>query len=442
MNKSITVNPALIFSLLFGYFSCSVLLFLLFWIKIWIAIPLASLLLFSIYLLIKEFYNTFERISIPKVHLFVVILVSIGSLILVGFGGFFEQKYDLFCRSGLLFSKLVYHDWPIYSEKSSNLYLSYYFGYFLVPAGLTKLLGISSFLFIELIINSILLGSILLLFLLKYRNFYFLLAFLPSGLFWLIERIFLHGNSGFRFFEFLNVLAHGPQQLFPSLLGILCWFWFNKDLKKQFLVFIFSLLFFWSPFATLGLIIIFLLDIVHVKFNFQTFLGCVLLFVFLFFFTGKEAPIYFRFIDFSSEGIYYLLFVVFDLLLLLFLFKPAWDRTFSIIVAFLICLPIFHFGKHNDLFSKASVPAIIFFYLYLIKNSKFQLGSKWMLFILFFYSFSSLNQMLNWMNPYQGDVMVLKNLNNKSFLEYYDQEVEHQFYSKTSSIFGSFFLKK
>jgi hypothetical protein len=442
MTRSLKIQPASLFSLIIGYFSSSIILFLLFWIKFWLAIPLVVVFCYALFLTFRLFFNYFKVIEIPILPTLFLLGISLSSLLLVGFGGLFEQKYDLFYRSSLLFSKLVFTEWPIVDTQHSDLYLSYYLGYFLTPAYLTKVIGDQYFLLIELVINTFLLWSLFILYYARFRNFYFLIVLLPSGIYWFLERYILETNSGFRYFNFLNVIAHGPQQFFPSLLGVLCWYWFDKDLINRTIVFLLCILFFWSPFAVCGLCFIYLIDLTRFNFNLSNSFGIILGLLFLIFFLGKEAPLFFRFIQFSSEGLNYLLFIFIDIILLILLFKPKFDFQFSIVVLFLLLLPLMHFGKHNDLLSKASVPCLLFFYFHILGTSSIQFNKFWVIIIILAFSITSINQLLNIGKPYQSNQFVLSTLKGKNLTEFYDQEVQNQFYSKKSNFFGTYFLKE
>lgn len=443
MNKTLKINPAFFFSILIGYFSISLALFFVFWIKVVFAIPLVIGLIISNFQLIRNLYASISVENIQIKSILLILLISFFSLILVGFGGIFEQKFDLFYRSNIVFSKLVFNDWPVLNAVSQKHYLSYYLGYFIIPSFFTKVLGFTYFLIIEFILNLLLLTIILLLFFLKFKNFSFFLFLIPSGIYWLIERYTFDYNTGFRFFNYLNVLAHGPQQLFPSLVGILFFIYGFKSVLEKSWIFILAILFFWSPFAVVGLGVLYLSMVKNTKVDFINSFGAVLSMTLLLFYLGKDAPIFFKFINFQSVGFNYILFIVLDLYVFLILFKPRFDNTFLFVLLFLSFLPFLHFGKYNDLLTKSSIPCIIYYYYWILNHSKVK-WNKLTFIILSIYSITTLNHFSNLLKPYQGNNQILYQLKDKNFTDFSDQnaEIQNQYYSNLNSFFGTYLLKK
>ncbi len=299
MNKTLKINPAFFFSILIGYFSVSLALFFVFWIKWFISTPLVLGLMFVNIYLIRSFFNFFECDLIKLKTLLLLFIITLFSLFLVGIGGVFEQKYDLYNRT-IISSQLVFFDQPLVDPLNSKLYFSYYIGYFIIPAFVTKLLGFEFFLIVDFITNTFLLFSILILFYFRGKNFGFIIYLLPSGIYWLLERYVFAINSGFRYFNFLNVLAHGPQQIFPSLFGLIYLITLPKEIIQKSIIFVFGILFFWSPFSVLGIGIIYLWDGIHLSLksiNFTNVFGFICIILLVLFFSGKQSSIEFYIVN-------------------------------------------------------------------------------------------------------------------------------------------------
>jgi len=444
LSKSFSLNPALLLHVLMGYFLITLLLFFGCWIKLYFSIPMIALTLISYNQWVKVCFNKIPTVFVSYQTVLILLVVSCFSLLLVGFGGVFEQKFDLFYRSNIVFSKLVFNDWPVIEQEDKFHFLSYYLGYFLLPAFLCKLIGIQFFLWIEYFINSVLLFAILCLFYVRFKHFKFLLFLLPSGIYWLVERYLFSYNTGFRYFNFLNVLAHGPQQLFPALFGLVIFLLLDKSILQKSYVFLLGILFFWSPFAVVGLSVLFLKFIFQTKFTFLNGLGILFASMFLLFYVGKDASIYFQLIDFSSVGLNYILFVFLDVMVVLLVCKPKFDLTFLFVVLFLLLLPFLHFGIYNDLLTKASIPCVIYFYYWNLSHVKFQVGRLITMIFFLVYSITSINHFLNLSKFYQGDKNILCSYRNKKFSDFSTMgpEIQNQYYSNIHSWFGTYLLRK
>lgn len=133
----IDTNYILILSL--SYLYLPLLIFLLSWIKIWMAVVCVFASGLSVYGLYKDFRksNSIIELRLSVAILFLFVLVSEG--ILLGWGGWFPQAYDWIKHNGVL-NDLVNYSWPVYYKSAANpSMLTYNIGNYLAPALLGKL---------------------------------------------------------------------------------------------------------------------------------------------------------------------------------------------------------------------------------------------------------------------------------------------------------------
>ena len=116
----IDTNYILILSL--SYLYLPLLIFLLSWIKIWMAVVCVFASGLSVYGLYKDFRksNSIIELRLSVAILFLFVLVSEG--ILLGWGGWFPQAYDWIKHNGVL-NDLVNYSWPVY-YKSAAIFMA------------------------------------------------------------------------------------------------------------------------------------------------------------------------------------------------------------------------------------------------------------------------------------------------------------------------------
>lgn len=115
------------------------MLFLLGWVKIWIAIP-ACLGLF--YFLYKFFVNT-ENNDIMTLNRIVItsgLFIFFAICLSAGMGNWWPQVFDYEKHNAVL-QDLVRFDWPVIYDKYDKALLTYYIGHYLPPALVGKIFG-------------------------------------------------------------------------------------------------------------------------------------------------------------------------------------------------------------------------------------------------------------------------------------------------------------
>lgn len=178
------------------------LIFILGWVQLAISIPATILLLFLGYKVIKNTQNDDvidEGITLTKPQMLYLFALSLGLVAFAGIGELLWQRDDFF-KHNLIFSDLLRNNWPVtYTAKEEISMLTYYLGWYIVPATVGKIAGTWATAFASFLWTS---GGIVLLFLwlkalLKTNNFILWVVFL--------------GISGF---EFLWVAGHYIYYLF------------------------------------------------------------------------------------------------------------------------------------------------------------------------------------------------------------------------------------
>lgn len=159
------------------YLYLGTVVFLLGWVKWWIALPSVALIGWSLWIYFKEgggghqdreaVFEIDQNLKITKTGLLLLALAVLGICLISGYGGFFYQAGD-FGKHNAILNDLVQKDWPVYyyNDYGTSM-LTYYLGQYMVPAAVGKLF--SSFRVAEIIVllnNAV---GIFLMFLLLFR---------------------------------------------------------------------------------------------------------------------------------------------------------------------------------------------------------------------------------------------------------------------------------
>lgn len=417
-----------IFSLL--YLLLPNLLFSIFWFRNLVAIPATVLLILASYFLIKSDTNykiTSNQLSISYLNIILLAFLSIFLILISGVGGFSDQIYDYLGHNTKL-KDLYEKPWPFqYTDVKS--YPCYYFGYYLVPAFLAKLVNhvrilsmmwAASGMFLVLawtylLINkkSLVYLSIFLLFggLYTTGNHIFELIIGKITLADLYWSDFKPMSEAFLIYMPLYLSSVWvPNQFLPSCLamGYIAFeiFYEKKGFKSVAIV---PLLAIWAPFSALSICLI--ISGIFIFSNFKNNLsnlklidfwpallfaiGCIPILIYLLSTKSGESSAGFIW-NFDANWWYiWPLFLLLEFGLftfLLFFFtknNPKGKLDFSLIsvITVLCILPLFHFGRNNDLTARACIPA--FYLLNIILTNRFLIlmkgksGKKYLVLALF-----------------------------------------------------------
>ncbi|MEZ0484819.1 hypothetical protein [Fibrella aquatica] len=126
MNKS--VEKILIY-VIFSYLSIPILIFLLGWIKLYISIPLALLLITGIWSYLKDTYSEIrnEDTTLSMWKLISVSILAFVWVYLSGIGGYSNQDWDHNFRNAV-FADMINYSWPIYYKFSPAIDLDFLAG--------------------------------------------------------------------------------------------------------------------------------------------------------------------------------------------------------------------------------------------------------------------------------------------------------------------------
>lgn len=125
----------------FFYIYIPVIIFLVGFLKIWIALPVAAITSCVLFYSVKDLLSFCDD---EKTLIKNDIGMIFGSLLItavcigVGFGGLLPQAGDWYKHNAVL-KDMVYRVWPVIYNNSSNSMLTYYLGQYLLPAFIGKL---------------------------------------------------------------------------------------------------------------------------------------------------------------------------------------------------------------------------------------------------------------------------------------------------------------
>ena len=138
-NKSIRISPDFILVLSLGYLYVPLILFLVTWLKLWIAVIAAAVCLYGTFCVFRDFReDVTEDIRIGVLPLAMTGVILIGTGVLCGWGGWLPQADDWSKHNALLMD-LMNRPWPVYySDAVSPSMLTYYIGQYLIPAAFGK----------------------------------------------------------------------------------------------------------------------------------------------------------------------------------------------------------------------------------------------------------------------------------------------------------------
>lgn len=122
------------------YMVVPILIFFVSWLRWYVGFPMAAVLAFGLYKIIKNDYLDGDEINIPLKSLFIA-AIAIGLwLWFSGIAGDFVTSYDYPWRTAT-YRDLITFQWPIVYPKTNNA-LVYYLMFWIVPAAITKAIGI------------------------------------------------------------------------------------------------------------------------------------------------------------------------------------------------------------------------------------------------------------------------------------------------------------
>ncbi len=381
------------------------------WFRIELAIPMTTLLCYLFWLEIKN--NKQQNNALPFNNKELILLAFISFIItgLTGISGYSYQLYDYWAENAKFYD-LYKSNWPLYFEEVDR-YACYYFGYYLVPAFISKILGELSLL--TLFIWSwagifVLITWIYFLTNKKFINIFIVLSIggVSGNLKWLlaklkgVEIIYTSEVGPAIITPLFQQLRWAPNQVIPCLIttSILLYslFWENKYHKAFFSI---CLCFIWCIFPTLLLFILFAVISFYYLFkdgfnayfknNTLTFFLCLLFMIpiAIYFSSSNGDAVHHSFLQVQRprSAIAKLIIDIGADLIMLFIgcltLRKIVNKPFYFLalagIFFIFLLRTYRFGVQNDLFMRGQIPLLFIVGVFLMHNFNFtgiNFGSK------------------------------------------------------------------
>jgi len=335
-----------------------------------------------------------------------------------GIGEMLWQRDDFF-KHNLIFSDLLRNNWPVtYTATKEPAMLTYYLGWYMVPAGVGKIAGIGAMVFTSFLWTAMGLGLLFLWLraVLKTNNFilwvvflgisgfeflwvaghyiYYLFTYYPQyGLIALLKGTVTYTRSELivPYFTqnipsfFVGFLSAPQHVLSGFLASAVVVYAITKKLSFRYTAVLVALVVFWSPLVGLGLLPFAVYHLwldrkqVFFKQNIRFYVfGGVLLFFTISYLLAHHLALQHGFvwqITGSNWLLYALVFIVlkFGIIFLYLLYKDkrldfigSYKRLGFISIVCLILMSFYKFGAYNDLIARASIPFYFVMLLWIV----------------------------------------------------------------------------
>lgn len=359
-----------------------ILIYWIFFTRTFIGIPMSF---FTIYLSYRVFKNYKESKYMPNKKYWLIAVISIFLwLFFSGVGGFSFQNEDFHYRNALL-RDLINYSWPV---KYDNYGLVYYFTYFLPCALVGKITNFSIaniFLFIYSYISILSILYLINRYIGKDSTYSLILLIFFSGLDVLVAGknalSFSHIEWYTNFFQYsanTTLLYWVFNQTIPIwLITILL---LNLSNNKN-ILFISSLSFFYSPFATIMIVPISVYlylkntnNIIKNIVSLEFINALIILFVLGSFYLSGNGIGFFCFLlsTNNSKVILLLTYISFILIELGLYVIPTFkvyknDKLYLIVIIILLSIPFCIMSINNDFISRTSIAPLFILMVYFIK---------------------------------------------------------------------------
>jgi len=379
------------------------LIFAASWFRIELAIPMIIGLCYLFWLEIKGEKQQNNKPSFSKKELIILAFITFVLTGLTGISGYSYQLYDYWAEN-TKFYDLYKSDWPLYFEEVDR-YACYYFGYYLVPAFISKLVG-------ELSLISLFIWSWTGVFILivwiyfftnkKIRNIFIVLSIggVSGNLKWLlaklngVEVIFSSEMGPSLITPLFQQLRWTPNQVIACLItsSILLYslFWENKYYKAFFSI---CLCLIWCIFPAVMLFILFAAFslyylfkngfAVFLKNNGRSFAVCLLFMIpiAIYFASSNGGSLHHSFLQvqrpkFATPKL--IIDIGLDLGILLIgclILRKTVNKSFYFLALaslfFIFLLRTYRFGDQNDLFMRGQMPLLFMVGIFLMQNFNF-----------------------------------------------------------------------
>lgn len=393
-----------------------IMLLLVFWFKWFISIFCVTLLTIGMIIVFKriktlsfEEYNTI--FNLKKIGMFIIFIVTIN--ILSGAGGIGYQNWDYKGRNAILHD-LIDYDWPVrydYSELeyeankigSDKGFMSYYFAYWLPGAAIGKACGFTAANLFLLLEQTIITTLFFYLVIRKTKkiSYKYILVFLCFGGLDIITRFIVNkwtgadvalfgeshidtANGQFCMSTFITQLFWVFNQSIPAWIATML---MANEKSYENLGVLIALLLPFSPFPTIGLILLAIIIILF-GFDFNELINLKrikqLISIQNIFCVLSVIPIGLLFMQNSSDKgsvfiraiqngnlahvlIGYILYIVLEFAIYSIIITKENRKKVLVYFALFAVLPTFYIGGGLDLGNRATIPVLVLFYIEIIK---------------------------------------------------------------------------
>lgn len=390
------MKATLLRNLSLGYLLLPNLIFSLGWFRMPVSFLLAVGLVFMFFIN----YQIKKDIAIPYLKRKELLIISAVSLILVAFSGiagFCFQNFDYWGLNSKYYT-LFSHKWPVIFKENGR-YACHYFGFFLVPALISKIIGGLSGIALYLWASAGLFLGICWISIVTNKCYVSLLLFLSLGGIGHILKVISLQVSGLNYFippffvEIWPVLYQAewaPNQLIPIILVssiLFCdYVYFNKP-EKSFLAVI--ALFIWGIFPSIVFVIIFFILIIFqyqnslkyfLKFRVSVEIvlpGLIFIPTFFYFLSGSGSIVtgfIWQYEPLNEIAFHYFFGVIIDLavlysiILVLNLHKSNYISFIRSLFILVILISLFRMGRWNDWFLRGSTPILTLLSLFILQK--------------------------------------------------------------------------
>ncbi len=376
-----------------GYLLLPNLIFAVSWFRMPISILLAAGLVFMYAISYQR--EKALKTDLATRHMIEIAFISLAIIAFSGIGGFCFQAFDYWGHNSKYYT-LFNHSWPVVFKENGR-FACHYFGFFLVPALISKGLGSLSGIALYLWASIGLFIGIAWIFIFTNKSYLSLVFFLSLGGIGHVTKVLFLQVVGLNyhvppfFTEIWPVLYQAqwaPNQLIPII--IVSCVLFNdyvyiKKPEKSFLAVI--SIFIWGIFPSIVFVIIFsVLIVLRYYREPQYFLkprpmldlflpGLLFIPTFFYFLQGKNSVLsgfIWQFNPLNEIAFHYFFGVVIDLAVLygivviLNLHKSHYANIIHSLFILLIAISLFRMGKWNDWFLRGSTPVLTLLSLFIL----------------------------------------------------------------------------
>lgn len=377
------IDTKYLYNIIYFYLSLPLIIFFLGWLKFYIALPLTLALLIPLLFCFKHKYIEFSNKSLLK---FVICLLIITIfLVLSGIGSIGYQNWD-YSKHNALLRDLINYKWPVIYNDSGLLI--YYLAYYLPSALFGKLFGFNAanvFMFIWAFIGLTLFLILMSIYLKKISIKNILIFIFFSGLDIIGQLMYIgvplgtdhieHWSKILSYQSNVTLLFWVPQHAIAGWLFTVLILNLIRE-ENKYIIFIYSLSLFWSPFVFIGLfpfVAYYSFKNIKKSINIYNMFSIVIVFIFGMYYRLNNSNGTFKML-WQSTNLYdswfvVLMFYVLEFIIYSFILSEKFkkDKIFLISIVTLSLIPLLQFGMGGDFVMRASIPSLCVLCFFIIK---------------------------------------------------------------------------